>query len=124
MTIIEAINRLDALKYNTFTSADKVEWLSRLDSAVKKLIIDTHEGGENVIFTGYDQDADLNTELLVPAPFDEMYIRWMEMQIDYANGEYDKYNNSAEMYNTSFIAYERYYKLHHMPRNRGNRFIF
>ena len=78
MTIIEAINRLDALKFNTYTQEDKVEWLSRLDSAVKLQIIDNHSGDESVPFTGYDENTPQNTVLLVPAPYDEVYLRWME----------------------------------------------
>lgn len=124
MTIIEAINRLDALKFNTYSQTDKIEWLSRLDSAVKLQIVDTHEGAESVSFSGYNDNTPLDTVLLVPTPFDEVYLRWMEAQIDYYNGEYDKFNASIIMYNTAFNAYASYYNMHHMPRSRGSRFIF
>ncbi len=124
MNINEAINRLDALKANTYNQPEKIEWLSRVDSMVKKQIIDTHEGGEAVSFTGYDEDTDPHTELLVPAPYDEVYLRWMEAQIDYHNGEYDKYNNAIIMFNTAFEAYAAYYNQHHMPVSRGRRFLF
>ena len=124
MKIIEAINRLDSLKFNTYTQSDKVEWLSRLDNMVKKHIIDTHEGGENVVFSGYDDSTDLNTELLVPSPHDEMYLRWLEAQIDYHNGEYDKYNNAIIMFNTAYEAYQAFYTRSHLPLIRGRRFLF
>ena len=122
--MIEAITRLAALKFNTYTQSDKVEWLSRLDNMVKKHIIDTHEGWENVIFTGYDDSTDLQTELLVPAPHDEIYLRWMEAQIDYHNGEYDKYNNAIIMFNTAYEAYQAFYTRNHLPVSRGRRFLF
>ncbi len=124
MKIIEAINRLDSLKFNTYTQSDKVEWLSRLDNMVKKHIIDTHEGGENVVFSGYDDSSDLHTELLVPAPHDEMYLRWLEAQIDYHNGEYDKYNNAIIMFNTAYEAYQAFYTRSHLPVIHGRRFLF
>ena len=123
MKIIEAITSLDALKFNTYTQTDKVGWLSRLDNMVKKHIIDTHEGAEDVTFTGYDDSTDLQMELLVPAPHDEMYLRWMEAQIDYSNGEYDKYNNSIEMYNTSWTGYQNYYNRTHMPKGKSMKFF-
>ena len=123
MTIIEAINRIDDLKHNTYDQKDKLEWLSRLDSMVKRLIIDTHEGGEDVSFTGYDDSTDIHTELLIPAPFDEVYLRWMEAQIDYSNGEYAKYNNSIEMYNTSWNGYQNYYNRTHMPKGKSMKFF-
>ena len=115
MTLTEAINRLDSLKSNTYTQDDKVQWLSRLDGMVKRTIIDTHEGGEAVVFGGYTADMPMSTELLVKSPFDEMYIRWMEAQIDYFNGEYGKYNNSITMFNADFNAYKNYYNRSHKP---------
>lgn len=124
MKIIEAINRLDALKVNTYSQSEKIEWLSRLDSMVKKQIIDTHEGGETVSFVGYTEDTDPQTELLVPAPYDEIYLRWMEAQIDYHNHEYDGYNNAIILFNTAFEAYAAYYNQNHKPVSRGRRFLF
>lgn len=122
MTIIEAITGLDAHKRNAYSQEDKVKWLSRLDSMAKRLVIDTHEGGEETVFDGYGDDTDLHTVLLIPAPFDEVYLRWMEAQIDYANGEYDRYNNAIEMFNTAWEAYRNDYNRNHMPL--GTKFKF
>ena len=123
MTIIEAITRVDALKHNTYTQSDKVQWLSRMDWMVKRHIIDTHEGAEEVAFTGYDDSTDINTELLVPAPYDEVYLRWMEAQIDYHNGEYGKYNNSIEMFNTAYEGFQNYYNRTHMPIGKSMKYF-
>lgn len=124
MTILEAINRLDTTKPNSYTQSEKVAWLSTLDGIIKNEIIDTHEGGENVIFEGYDDDTMLDTVLLVPAPYDDIYIRWLESRIDYAMGEHNKYNNSAIAYNMAFQAYARYYNSKNMPKHTIKRFIF
>lgn len=124
MKIIEAINSLDALKFNTYSQDDKVQWLSRLDSMVKRQIIDTHEGADAVSFDGYTADTPLDTILLVPAPYDEVYLRWMEAQIDYHNGEYNKYSNAIIMFNTAFEAYQKHYNSAYNPVQRGRRFLF
>lgn len=123
MTIIEAISKIDSFKPNNYTQTDKIEWLSRLDVMVKKEIIDTHEGGENIVFEGYKEDEDVNTELLVPAPYDEIYLRWLEAQIDYANEEYGRYNNSMTMFNSSFTGYSNYYNRTHMPKGHARKFF-
>jgi hypothetical protein len=123
MKIIEAIYKIDDLKHNTYSQSDKVVWLSRLDSMVKRFVIDTHEGGEGVTFTGYSPDTDLDTELLIPEPFDEAYLRWMEAQIDYTNGEYAKYNNSIEMFNIAFDGYKNHYNRTHMPKGQSMKFF-
>ena len=122
MTIIEAINGIDALKPNAYTEPDKIKWLERLDLMVKTEIIDTHEGGEDISFDGYE-GADLSTVLLIPAPYDEVYLRWLEAQIDYANGEYKKYNNSITMHNAAYGAFERYYNRTHMPLGKTRNYF-
>ena len=124
MRINEAIHRLDSLIFNTYKPDDTVEWLSRLDNMVKQQIIDTHEGAESVSFSGYTADTPLDTVLLVPAPYDEIYLRWMEAQIDYYNGEYDKYNNAIIMFNTAFEAYQKHYNSTHKPVSHGRRLVF
>lgn len=115
MTIIEAINRIDAVHPNNYTQPEKVAWLSTLDGVIKKEIIDTHEGAEAVAFNGYTEETPLDTELLVPAPYDEVYLFWLQSKIDYWNGELGKYNNSIAMYNTAYSAFEKAYNREHKP---------
>ncbi len=123
MTILEAITQIDTVKPNGYGQTEKIKWLSELDGIVKAEVIDTHEGGENVSFSGYTDETALTTKLLVPFPYDNIYIRYLEMQIDYANGEYGKYNNSMIMYNTAYSAYQSYYNRTHKPKKSG-RFLF
>lgn len=122
MTIMEALNKIDSLKPNVHTTVDKIKWLSILDGVIKAEIIDTHHGGEVAAFEEY-KDDDLLKTLLVPAPFDDIYTQWLSAQIDYANGEYDKYINSMAMYNSIYISYAKNYNKTHLPKNSG-RFKF
>lgn len=123
MTIIEAINRIDAVNPNNYSQPEKVAWLSTLDGVIKKEIIDTHEGAEAVIFSGYTADTPLDTELLVPAPYDEVYLFWLQSKIDYWNGEMGKYNNSIAMYNTAYSNFERAYNREHKPISKKIKFF-
>ena len=152
MTIMDALYRIDELKPNSYSQTQKIQWLSTLDGLIYREIIETHEGnpfetdegGVNarsldslqdeeggttaplVPITrvpGYGEDADLTTELLVPAPYDDIYIRWLESQIDYTNGEYGKYNNSIAMYNAAYTAYANYYNRTHMPKGKKFKFF-
>ena len=115
MTLMGAINHIDAVKPNGYSQTEKIKWLSTLDGIVKVEIIDTHEGGEGVIFNGYDEQTPLTQELLIPHPYDDVYIKWLESQIDYANGEYRKYNNTIAVYNQALADFERAYNRTHMP---------
>ena len=123
MTILEVINRVDSTKPNSYTQIEKVDWLSTIDGIVKSEIIDTHEDGESIVFEGYDTETSLDTVLLIPAPYDDIYIRWLEAQIDYANGEYNKYSNSMTMFNEAYSAFERYYNREHMPKGKKFKFF-
>lgn len=120
MTINEAIDRTDELKHNTYKISEKIKWLSTVDSMVKRLIIDTHEKANDVVFDGYTEETSGDTVLLVPEPFDQMYLRWMEAQIDYHNAEYSRYNNSISLFNTEFQAYQSYYHRMHKPKGAGS----
>lgn len=123
MTIMDALYRIDELKPNSYSQTEKIKWLSSLDGIVKSEIIDTHEGGENKVFSGYGENADLSTELLIPAPYDDIYLRWLEAQIDYTNGEYGKYNNSITLYNTAYAAFQNYYNRNYMPKGKKLKFF-
>ena len=177
MTINEAIDRTDELKHNTYKVSEKIKWLSTVDSMIKRLIINTHEGADkaaaiadyiaqskqareeavreymlryevtrevaeiavpevkisyqeaeewvlqnrnDVMFQGYTEETPGDTVLLVPEPFDQMYLRWMEAQIDYHNAEYSRYNNSISLFNTDFQAYQSYYHRMHKPKGAGS----
>ena len=115
MTIMGAISHVDSIKPNRYTQVEKIRWLSTLDGLIKKEIIDTHEGGEDVTFDGYDDVSALTRELLVSAPYDAIYLRWLEAQIDYANGEYNKYNNVVVAFNALLDSYKKYYNRTHKP---------
>ena len=123
MTIIEVITAVDEIKPNGYEQLSKVHWLSQLDGMVKNEIIDTHEGCEGVTFEGYNAETPLDTPLLIPHPYDDVYRYWLEAQIDYANGEYTKYNNSMSMYNEAYSAYQRHYHRTHMPKGKSLKFF-
>jgi hypothetical protein len=123
MKLREAIDRIDGLKHNTFTQGEKVMWINQLDGRVKAEIIDTHEGGDDIPFSPYNEKNDLGADLLIPEPFDSVYIRWLEAQVDYYNGELGRYNNSIAMFNEEYSAFQRHYNRHHMPKGRGFKFF-
>lgn len=124
MTIFDALRLTAEQKPNGQTEEMLIRWLSKLDGMVKRLVIDTHEGWEDVAFTGYDQDTDRETVLLIPEPWDDAYLHWLAAQIDLANLEYDGYNANIAMYNAVYEAFENDYHRNHRHRDTGNRFRF
>lgn len=124
MTIHDAIAEVDTLKSNMFGEKDKIRWLSRLEARIYQEIICTHqrnEGEEEISFTGYGED-DGEKELLVGQPHDELYLRWLEAQIDYHNMEYDSFNNSNAVFESVYSSFRNAYNQSHMPK--GTRKIY
>ena len=113
MKINEAISRIDNLKPNDYSENNKIGWLSELDTQVKTEILDTYVGSENIIFEGYTEDTSKETKLLVPEPFSEMYIHYLNAKIDYYNGEFNKYNANISMFNTVFENFQAHYSRTH-----------
>ena len=40
--------------------------------------------------------------LAAPYPYDGIYLLWLEAQVDFANGEYERYTNTMQRYNTAW----------------------
>lgn len=98
MTVSEAIAWVDDKKPNGYSQEDKKAWIQEVEFMAEKLRArygDPEEG------TG---DA-----LSLPPPYDGAYLRYMEAQIDYCNGEYGKFNNAIELFNTLWQAYAAFY---------------
>jgi hypothetical protein len=123
MTISTAINRTDALCANTYTREEKINWLSTLDGMVKTLVMNHYEE-EAPAFNGYDSATPEDTELLIPAPFDECYGFWLCAKIHEADTEYDKYNGAIETFDAAWIRYQNWYHREHTPKGGKMRFHY
>jgi hypothetical protein len=123
MKICEAISQINSLKPNTYSDKQKIYWLNQLESMVKRLVIDTHEGGDQIAFDGFNENTSVETQLFMPSPFDMAYIYWLEAQIHYANEDIDMYNSAIMMFNATFSEYKADYKRNHATKGTG-RFRF
>jgi hypothetical protein len=124
LTILEAIGRVNNSKPNSYSQTDKILWLSTAEWNIKKEIIDTHEGANLFKFDGFNENTPTDTELIAPAPYDEVYIRFLEAQIDYANGEIGKYNNAMSLYNEAMHSFRNYYNGIHLPLQKNKMKFF
>lgn len=123
MTISDVLAMVDELKPNSYDENAKITWLSELDGRVFNDVILTHvhdlvdDGEGNMVeptFTGYDETSE-NEELLIPDTYADVYRNWLFAQIDYANGEIDRFNNSMLMYNNSLKEFYDWYNRNNKP---------
>lgn len=129
MTPNKAIEVVDRLRPNSYSEEDKLRWINELDGMVKRLVfqwdekyiqelktqrknkeISEEEYNELIDKTkSYSYPEDMDKELLIPAPFEEVYTLYLEAQIDYHNREYGNYNNSAMMFEMRYSEYKKDY---------------
>jgi len=57
--------------------------------------------------------------LLVRPPHDKIYEYWLIAKIDFANGEYDKYNNTLKLFNNAWGEYCRWFSRTFRPADRN-----
>ena len=68
------------------------------------------------------QCTPLEQELLVPPPFEELYLHYLCAMMDYHNAELDRYNHSMGLYRAVLSAFTNFYNRTHMPK--GQRFAY
>lgn len=107
MKVGEVIERVDAVKPNAFDSLAKVEWLNALEGriAADVLLLAPAELGQ----LRYRWPEDRDTELLLAPPHDDIYGLWLQAKIDEANGEYNKYQNTMQIYNEHYGNFVRWF---------------
>lgn len=102
MTIQEAINQAVAVTGQVVGDEILVRWLNELDG---RLLLDFFHGDA---WRKYDPEDDLGALLLVPQPWDGLYVFWLEAMTYYTNGEYDRYANARAMYEEALDGYKKW----------------
>ena len=112
MTINEAIARVDDLRDNTMAPNIKIAWLQMVDQQVYHEIIKGRVGADAVTLPDYsDENGEL--VLLVPPPYDMLYVYRLEAEICYKNQEIDRQANALTRYNELMDAFAKQYAREH-----------
>jgi hypothetical protein len=114
MTINDAITEIDTIKPNQYPDELKVRWLSVLEGKIIDEIILTHQLAEVVEFNGYSID-DMDTELIVPDTYSDVYIYYLQAMIDATNNEGTRYSSSMQQFNAAWQDFANYYNRNNMP---------
>ena len=114
--ISKIIAQVDENKPNSFSQESKVAWLAQLDGKIAAdiFLMDVSE----IRQLSYDPDADTETDLLVEFPHDDIYYYWLCAKIDAENGEYDKYQNTMQLYNASYNNFVCWFSSVYDPARR------
>ena len=109
----KVIEHVDNVKINTYRAEEKFQWLCELDGMVKRIVMQEEDS------VGYAYPDDMDTELLIPHPFDGVYALYLEAQIDLHNREYEEYNNTILVFNGKLDEYKKAYIRENRPVSAG-----
>lgn len=110
MTPNKVIEIVDTIRPNPYSEEMKLRWISELDGMVKRLVFQEDEA------TPYVLPDDLDKELLISHPYENLYQLYIEAKIGFYNREYGNYNNSAMAFETLFAEYKKAYIREHPAR--------
>lgn len=117
MTINDIITEVDDQKPNQYGDIDKVRWISICEGKIVDSVFKTHSDPVATEFTGYTIN-DLNTELLIPDTYADVYKYYLFAMIDATNGELKRYEGSMQLFNAMLKDYTDYYNRTHRPLSR------
>ncbi len=115
MKIKEALDRTYALRPDSFGQEEKIAWLSELDHQLYREVFLTHENNTASPSAFPYSPCDTEKELMIPAPYDKVYISYLKAKIEEAYGEVDSYNNAAAMYHQQLGEFKRFWHRNNKP---------
>ncbi len=105
MIVSETIEKVKERKPNAYEDHTLLEWLNEIEARVQRDLLDTAPEG---IFS-YSIERDMERELLLPKPYDVVYLHYIIAMIEFNQQEYEAYNNTVELLNSTFSAAQKYY---------------
>lgn len=99
MTIQECIDYVDSIEPNAYSDTQKAAWLNECEGKVYTQLF---------LVQPYEYKT-VTQDLALPAPYDRMYSRYLQAMIHYADGEYNRYQNSYAMFNEVWAEANRWF---------------
>lgn len=102
MTSKQVLARVKALKPTPFDDETLLYWLGEVEGLILVQVLLLQPTSVQPL------EAATDDQLTAPYPFDKLYLQYLMAQIDYANGEYRKYDNSMALFNAYLGEYQRW----------------
>lgn len=99
MTLAKVIECFDSERKNSLSYRQKLNWLSQLDMKIASELLEPR-GGEKLV--GYSETTSPEAEACAPEEYCEIYGLYLNMKLDYLNGEIARFNNSAALFNATY----------------------
>ena len=115
-TINEVLERVQRTKPSNMDDRDKARILLELDRRIFEEI--TREDEPDHTPPGnWPEDGDW--ELIVPAPYDNLYDLYLTAMLEYWMREYDGYNNTVGLFTEAYDEFRSRWRRDHRPKGRS-----
>lgn len=105
MTVAEVIEQYNTERPNHIEDATKILWLKKCEHIILSDVVHLYDEANN-----YLQDFDVDSELLVPEPYDDIYLHYLDQRIASANNDTRRYNVAIAAYNNALLSYQQFYR--------------
>ncbi len=109
MTINSVIENAAKMHPDTIPDSIKCRWLSELDGKIMRETMHKDD------FVPYSFPEDGDRELVVKAPYDNLYELYLIAMSDFFSGELANYNVSAVMFGEAYSEFRKNYLRNNMP---------
>ena len=116
MTLKQAIAICDELRPgNRFSNELKTRWINELVGRIHTQVwLESMTTWQYFVYE-YEEGADTGPILDIPIPYDRMFWVYLCAMVDFANGDYEKYENTYAMFNDVLRDYTILYINTHQP---------
>lgn len=111
MTVTGAMSQANELRMNTISEGQKASWVIGLDKELAERM--------DAVSRVHDWPAG-DGELLLPAPYDKVYVLYLCCQIDYYNNETALYGNDKTVYDEALEEALAWWRRNNCPAYSGN----
>ena len=110
MTLDECVQRIQEDKPSAYDDERICAWVNELEAQMQSEVLGITDVS---LIKQYDitKNADRGSTLLIPIPY-------IEAQIDYADGEGDRYNNNVNIFNQYYNDFRAWYIEHNRPESK------
>lgn len=126
MKAAEIIQRFDEDRKNTISTDRKLRWLEEVERLVVEETIKTHvlpkhlrEVDWDTYFDGWGPDSDM----LVPPPWDQVYIHYLDLNMAMAQRETKFINMATTQYNNAMLSFTGWYNRNNRPLHKPFRWL-
>ncbi len=110
LTVKEAIEKADITTPNAFPIEAKLDWLNEIEGKVQSEVLLL--APEEIIT--YTKEC-IDHELLVSEPHCSLYPAYLRAQMDFASSDWNRYQNTREMFNSLWRKFVCYFTTFYRP---------